>query len=1132
MYNMNEEMHYIWAKIVGYIFKENRNQFYEIGGIMDERANNRMIVNILKRGITKEDIITIKKKTELHEMLKLMSVMYNNTHILKTIRSKITTYEELLVNRFPNIFTGQFREEVMIKEVVGEIRFLTALVLLEYSEIKEFLKVRNRFECLFMKGQFHNAIKVIDIYEKENGLSFWGIDCKICALSYLDAFKADGFCEEIIKNCNDLSVKTYVNVVRYRFLRDVTCSYFRTQLESIIQEYTEKEKESNFKESFKKFLTINVDIARGLDLYDIRYLLMISNYVSSIDRYLILEKILGWLCSEAIYQKNNLSGCVYECASFLKKKIQIPFWANICNLLGENDEVIIKEEKIVINNGLKLFCKGEKADTYNYCIEMLEQYPNSFPLMNLLSKSGECEKKTVPYLELAWFVRRLYLKEGKDSEFVRIVELCDVFERIYSLFSFGNNLGVIIENETRPIMLQGKMSYVNALLSLNFTPSKLAFFMPESKRQIFINDYKAKIGELLFCDWQISTYSEAKKTVLSNYTCDETSHMLNKIKHDNCNEKDFSDETKETEMISHNICKSFLLKRQFELAVANDEVLKAIDIYVKAFFMSQWMVIKIDCNKINEKITRKMKSYLENHLSYCIYADITRFEMSIGENISETVVNSCSKIIKSSGGSAADIIIPENGLERKKVVYFLRNICTYDGLRRVNMGVSLVQELYRERMRIIEKILPYYEKMQAKEDINAIIKEKKEVSAKIEYLDIAKCINKGKFNTSWIVFSDEAKGAIISSYNMYNSAIEKDNLTAYVNAFVIVKKDYVQEINRILSITIRHGILEGELLRFLKKGKINIEINCLSDTNRQSIERFYGKVYGLIEKLLDEYLVCTYKYEMDTKLLLYVDDDLLDKSFKELPKNINGPEDMEEIYSKILNSELQKRLPDWGKKICDFIDIEIRKYLDVLYKNCEGDLKVNVNKVCDLLGEEIDKLKEWFSVTENQEIAYRLVTLGDVLEQEWGCVNVNSKINNEILVTGNVINFLYTIIRELIWNAEKHSGYKEDDVNFKIDININMEGENIVFEVINNIKDSAELKSMDRNIKELEEIIKNVEQYDANEINRKDVHEGKSGYHKIVKLLKRTYSDQYQIDIQNTDKEFKVKLSLLLEALI
>ena len=346
-----------------------------------------------------------------------------------------------------------------------ELKFLTVQVGIGCSEIKAFIEKRQEYEVLFMRGAYEEALEKIENFEKEYGLSFWSTDCKINTLSLLDQTKTDEFCAQVIEEASSASVKAYINISRYRFLKDVTGIYFKSLLGNILNEYEDEEQASNFKEGFKCYINSNVDICRGFDLFRIRHLLLVSDRLTLIDKYILLEKILSWLCSESVYEENGFIDGVLDCAKLLKVKIGSSLWENITILLSNDIDITIKKEKIVINNCLEKFCIGENEECYNMCFRELKVYSNCFSLINLMAKSGMCESRSVPYLELAWFIRKLYLKKDVNTEFVGVIELCDVYERIYSHFSFGNNLGVIIENETSPIMLQGKMSYINALIN-------------------------------------------------------------------------------------------------------------------------------------------------------------------------------------------------------------------------------------------------------------------------------------------------------------------------------------------------------------------------------------------------------------------------------------------------------------------------------------------------------------------------------------------------------------------------------------------------------------------------------------------------------------------------------------------
>ena len=58
-----------------------------------------------------------------------------------------------------------------------------------------------------------------------------------------------------------------------------------------------------------------------------------------------------------------------------------------------------------------------------------------------------------------------------------------------------------------------------------------------------------------------------------------------------------------------------------------------------------------------------------------------------------------------------------------------------------------------------------------------------------------------------------------------------------------------------------------------------------------------------------------------------------------------------------------------------------------------------------------------------------------------------------------------------------------------------------------------------------------MEKSDTKTFKRKDRHEGKSGYQKIVKLLKRSYDGLYSIGVTYNEEEFIVEMSLALGAL-
>lgn len=1091
----------------------------------------RLEAKLYKKGnLSLEDMQSIKKNFKLEEMFSLLELASQSPKLSQRLFSDARNFQTLLMERFPFIFSGWWNEHTLEKEIASELSFLTAQVCLKTQEIRDFIQAREQFEINFMQGKYSDALEIISHLEKEYGPSYWSLDSRMSMLASDKRGESNHFYFDSQVTCDNIFFNTYMKISYYRFLREVMGSYFNVLVKEIWQIYDKETNKlsklnSNFRVGFKVYVTSKIYLNFEYTLSDIRHLLVVSDRLTTIDKYILLERLMSWLCSSSVYNKNSIAKDLLCCAVLLWEKTGAITWLNIRVLLGDHLDITLTPRKRAVNTCLEQFCHGEKAECHKLCEEALLTNSNCFPLIDLLAKSGECSKTGRPYDELADFIRALYLKQKRDSEFTGIVFQCDGYERIYGHFTFGIQFGVIVENETRPIDVDEKIRYVSALLQSDYTPSKLAFFLSGERRSSFIQKYKGIIGSLYFCDWHIATYSETDKETMGSFCCDTTSQCLNTINsysQNNC----FDLEKvipKNLDLIEKNTCTSFFFKKQFNLSVENNKILDAIIIYIQAFFYSQWMVNTIDYTKIQDHITRDEKKSLERSLFYCLFAYITRFELAGGEQFSETVISSCKKIIaQTKDQSPINLLNDPNRSNEKEKIYFLRNICTYDGLRRLNQGKKLAQELYEERLNIINHILPFYEENQNVEDIHALNDEKEKITSKLSQLDIARCINRGKINTSWIVFSDEADDAITSIYNLVKNTEGGNLLEAYVNAFRMVEKDYVKEINRILSIAIRHGILEAELLRFIKKEEIiadgAVEPKCVT--------RFMRGLYNFINSLMEDYIIAVDKPGDSRKLVLHADEAVIRCSFESLPQNLAAPEVIKKVYNNILEEELRKSLGQWGPYISRLIYTEIKLLLEDLFKNGDDSLKTKANKTIDLLEDETKKLKDWFMITENQEIRYRLATLCKALEQEWD--GLKTEIQQDMSVMGSTINFLYTIIRELAWNAKKHGGDEEKKV--AIQMNIYGEENHIVFKVENYISADS-LETIDEHIIEIREVIQSVEKVDQTIIEKTSSSEGKSGYKKIVKLLKRKYEGRYQIDVDHKDRLFYVKISFDREAL-
>lgn len=1075
-------------------------------------------------------ITFIKKNASVEQLKILMTYLYKRKEFRNKLKIKSDGYNKLLLldNCSAN-FTNQFKVEKIVEEIGFELNFLAVQFDFFGEDLQKFLQYRRDYECAFMRADYEEALSIVETVDNKMGYSFWGISSVMAASSY-DNTRIRKVRECLLNECDQSLAKAFVKMSEYRFSKDITGGYFQVQLKNIIDEHCNLGSNRNLNESFKKYMAVVIDPTKNINYFEIKQLLIISSYLPLIDRYCLFEKILGGLCSDAVYEEIKLKDCIVNCAELVNQKLREPFWDNVLLLLKKNTDVILREQKLVVHKGLELFCKEKMEECYRYCEENLKKHPNNFALINLMAKCGDIEQEDIPYYDMAGFVRKLYMKSPEEVDFCRMIKLCDIYERFYSHFSFGTNLAVIIETETSPVMIEERKIYVRALIQYDFMPSKLAFFIQNKNREIFIQKYKELCGELYFSDWQISTYPEATPKIMQCFKCDKISLALAKIEMGGVEGVEGDEKLPDTG-ISKRFLEGQIAKVNFERAVAENDLLSAINIYMAAYFESKWLVRKMNIESVNEKITIPVKKSLEYELSYCIYAYLTRYQLYKGEEVSNTVVKSAENLLEQYNvEKTSQLPWPDTTLEQKEMAYFLEHICSYDLLRRVNTGLTLIQDIYDERICIIDRLLEY--NFAGKdEEIEALKKERENLVTEIECLDIAACINKGKINTKWIVLSEESNETILFMFDKCRK--EKEELYGpFIENFATIKKDYVQELNRILSINIRHGILENELFRFFRKGGITDEGAHTVTQNLEQIKEFKNRIYQLINELLKSYIIVSHKCDSDNKLVIYAEEDMLEQYFCNMPE-FRMPEEVREYYLKMLDTILVKSLPSWGEKICNLIDERVMESLQILYDSADKNLQNYVKKTTDLWGEELEKLKQWFTVTQNQDTEYRLITLGDVLQQEWEYLTISSRLDDEIIVKGSIINFLYTIIRELIWNAEKYSDVKTEESSEKVIIQFDEIEDNLVIRVENVIAHKFGKKKILKDLQEIQSVIETAEKADSNILNKEGINEGRSGYKKIVKLLKRNYDEQYSLVPKFLEEQhkFAVTLKIDMEAL-
>ncbi len=1067
-------------------------------------------------------IVTKKYKNLLID--EMFPQSYNDIHLKKVIPFIYRKEKRLLNN-----------EKELSDENKKELNFLVALMILNKKKIDRFIKLRKQFEIEYMNGNINTSDNILSVAEKEFGYSYWLVESKLMLLrnnhNRTDFFRYYG---ELIKNCTDSKIRIYLRILSDKVAEDIGQRYFASKLDTYFEKLDEVCDDINFCNYYKEYIRFMCYYSEVITPQLLRSLLAMSSHLGIIDKFILFEKIIVRMSATLAFDENvDYKRLILILVKELQHNIPYQVWNNIITLLDDENYIKVIEEKLIVHNALKLYCEGKYDDCAIECRKQLQTYSNNISLINLLAKCTDEFDGNKQYEKVAALLNSLYRKEGTTFEFVRRISGYDVYERIYNNLTFGMSLFVIIEHETECNVKYEKLIYVAALLMYTFTPSKLAFFLPDIKRDKFFKKYKEYCTPLYLCDWQISTYSEVTSEVIDNFKLDRTSNSLHEIKiasltnlENIFNRADLSLEGKEKKEVN-----TLLIKKLFDLYTEEKRYFDAINIYLDAYFSSFYLVRTTDYKQLNKKLMYNVRKTLENNIEYCIYIYITKFGVNNAENTSEYVVSSFKEIMNKYGQLLpSKLKWPEDEKSKKCLAYFLFNVCNTDVLGRV---LNLEQDVNNERIAIVERLIDYFENLKDEDALSTLSNEKQKLIQEKEALSITDCIHKGKINVGWIGLKDATEDAIIVTFERINFLLGDNeemieaSFHEFIEGFTEIKKDYVQEVNRLLSICIRHGTLEYYLVSYFNKRGI-ISDYAKEKSTINAIEKFYINIYSLIDFINHKFVSFTDKKKFENYRSLYIEDDILKDIFKR-QNTLMQPIDLKNLYLGILEDKLKSELEMLGESVYSILKQKLLNELIILDKYVENSMHDYVKICIDQLEMGLRQLKEWFAVAKHQATPYRFDAWLALLQSEYTCLTIDKSSFDDFVINGNSVLCLHNVFNNFLFNVIRHSGYSEMDprlgLTLKIEQESNSDGQRkIRFRITNKVNKNKNQEIIIKDINKIKKLIlskKDIEKYQNDE--------GKSGYKKIIRLLERGFFECWDMDVgyKYDIKEFWVDLIII-----
>lgn len=1017
-----------------------------------------------------------------------------------------------------------------------ELYYFINLILFYKNRINSFCCMRDKFEKAIMYSRYEEAENVLTQIYNAVGYSFWYLEAKLLLIELTQGSLLSGeFCNQLDVSSDLRIIKEYAFIIRDRVSFDINQRLFNERFkehyEALIDENNNFTNvlSDYFKYSCYERVTLKADLLRNL--------LAAASHLSLIDTYVLLEKLISKLVSsEVCNNRDFIKSDFVELIEEMANSISWVGWNNILVLFGKNEFLVINEEKLVIHKALKLFCEKKEDECIAYCLHELKTYSNNLSLINILAKCNAL----VPDLLLGKIVnilKVLYLKNVDNYEFNSLVTQCTIYIRVFSSFSFGNGLSVLMEQEMEPSITNFKTQYINSLINYNFTPSKLAFFLPENTCLPFIENYRNTLSELYFCDWQMATYEELRSDLAKYFIMDDVSNKIINLMTSNnqeviqtCGSYDI-----ESEDLKDRVYNSLLIRTLFDTFVNEKKYLDAINTYLTAHFVSKVMVRKIDFSYLNQKLTYTVRESLESYMEYCVYIHITEFGKNFNEIISEEVMSSFKMVLRRIGlDRPSNIIWPDKPSDKRLLCYFWFNICIRETISRLLPPFYIQTDINDERLKIIEKLLNYYLEIGDTRDLSYLKDEKHKIEKEKDLANINSCLNRGKINLNAINYRSETDDALVLAVDrgvnckaiLEDGTIDNKYFAEFKTAFDEVRRNYSLEIDRIISVNIRHGILENEIIRYFKKKGLSSKYED-DQLVKKDLKSFFSDIYKLIDKLNDEYIWASYEKKLNG-ISFYYEDELLQFYASKLIE-VKSPDDLKRVCIAILETKLENELLRLGNIIYEKLYYEITRLLDekIIFKN---SVYANQAMQCkDALEYELCKVRDWFSFSQNFAEQYKFSAWIEQLKEDYPYIVICSNAPDTFMLTSSQLSDMDILFHNLILNIFKHSGFEEDDSLLDVVVIINYQKTNTGN--IINIKLSNSVSPF----KDKEDLLADVEgikmliNQKGNELSI--LEERKTGYKKIIRLLNRNYSDKWSLNpfYDNENKKFIVELVLKYE---
>lgn len=1067
-------------------------------------------------------------------------------------------------NPMPNCIenVGVAKSNFYTKELLSEIEWFMISARKYHAEITLFLNFKSNFENNFLLGNYKDAMDTIEQAEKTVGVSLWSLSSKFLVFEYTASqAKAKLLQTEVMeKNKSGIFTSSLINFLSHRSERRLSAYRYDSDLKNALNSV-----KSNLSQANKDYYGFQLNFFETPEFKELKDVLCFDYCNPIIDRYLTYRRAIIYGVSGSLLNEEILQRVFY-----LNKKLNDDLFGTI-NLFFddafENKEYFDEEYLKIID----LYYTGLYDEVCESIKNKILKTGVDFSLVNLYSRSLVLNKKEFNSLivapsvlnEIAENIYKIYKRNSNPAE--ALYGLYQISKNIDS-FDFNYGLNAHIKCE-QGITIS---NFYSALSCKKADPMVIEMFDNKPEMALKILD---KIEKSTFSSIALSY----RKQIINGNLVQVEGVDLNKLEIDRAKllfkNKHYEEALNAWFSIfkKHNDKPPILeasVQYIFNILSSTDRYDEAIKWYVDSVLRNQFIVFKLNAEKVHKALKKGRFKIVENNIYLPIFISLVSSDENEKAFAIEMYCKSRGAIFPSQYANLEEFVLTP--LE-ELFLHFSCNNETLNNYKHLNTTKKRLDErinicnflalsntpnkqTYIDEINLLTNELIIHEGTQKLDDSKIYANDQAILNKELDqfeglynrYSTIAGLIYKNHriltLNKNELRLLDK-KGEMEYGHNEVEYSDQAD-IDSFYNIFSVIRDKFLFSkfgIVTYLSTRIRHGVLLGELrpeleksnlIFFKSKLKDKYEPNAfwfnnprLTDEDKkyliQLISEFSQQIDDLINTIIKENIQIKlagdhengwfdYQFSLDElseySFTLYYSEDYKDFCKKVLEILWSRTNENLETIRGILQEDVK---PKFVNILNDF-DGKLHKLLG---KDKMPEIFTAVNIASTNLQNKIDKISTWFNRSGKVHSDFKLDLLVGIIcknvqrAHPLKTLNISTNYSVDFLIKGEFYEHFFDFIRIFVENIYKHTTGTKVKCLISIEV---IKNEIIMIFENGSLSPDSDLP-----------IYKDEDGLSLNRV--KLLTEGKSGFVKVIKTIKDDLKNETNdLSLEYIDDKFRV----------